>query len=83
MLVGILSIFIANRQINYFESHRQAIIFGPSVVVKVSPDSKSNSLFVIHEGLKVDVLSTNNDWIRIRLANGNEGWITYTDAKEI
>jgi uncharacterized protein YgiM (DUF1202 family) len=38
---------------------------------------------VLHDGTKVNVLDTNNGWIKIQLANGNEGWIQQSDIKEI
>ncbi|MDB4901800.1 MAG: Tetratricopeptide repeat protein [Mucilaginibacter sp.] len=81
--LGIVSIFIANIQIGYFNKHRQAIIFTSSVTVKSGAVERSASLFVIHEGTKVNILENNNGWMKIGLVNGNEGWIKMSDAKEI
>jgi tetratricopeptide (TPR) repeat protein len=78
-----LTFFIAGRQTSYFENHRQAIIFSNSVNVKNGPVDKSNTLFVIHDGTKVNVLDNSNDWMKIGLPNGNVGWIKVSDAKEI
>jgi SH3-like domain-containing protein len=38
---------------------------------------------VLHEGTKVNVLDKAKGWMRIKLANGNEGWLKITDVKEI
>jgi hypothetical protein len=81
--LGILTVFMANRQVSYFESHHQAIVFGNSVNVKSSPADKTNTLFIIHEGTKVNILDSSNSWLKISLANGNEGWIKPSDAREI
>jgi uncharacterized protein YgiM (DUF1202 family) len=81
--LGILAIFIAGRQLSYFENHRQAIVFSSSVNVKSGPGEQLHTLFVIHEGTKVNTLESNNGWEKIRLANGNEGWIKAADVKEI
>jgi tetratricopeptide (TPR) repeat protein len=78
-----LTIFMANRQVSYFNGHRQAIIFSSSVTIKNAPVERSGTLFVLHEGTKVNILENSNGWIKIRLANGNEGWIRMTDVKEI
>ena len=43
----------------------------------------STELFVIHEGLKVQVIGTLGDWYNVRLADGNEGWIAKTDLEKI
>ncbi|HEY5327746.1 MAG TPA: SH3 domain-containing protein [Mucilaginibacter sp.] len=81
--LGVLTIFIAGMQLNYFNGHRQAIIFSSSVTVKSGPVEKSGSLFVLHDGTKVNILDNSNGWIKIGLANGNEGWIKGSDVKEI
>ncbi|TZF81912.1 tetratricopeptide repeat protein [Pedobacter sp. BS3] len=83
LILGCLVIIITNRQAHYFETHREAIVFTPSVTVKSSPNADSGNLFVLHEGTKVQLLENFGDWMRIRLANGNEGWISRNDAKEI
>jgi tetratricopeptide (TPR) repeat protein len=82
-VMGLFTIFIANRQAAYFDGHKQAIVFSSSVTVKSGPGEKLNNLFVIHEGTKVNILGTDNDWVKISLANGNEGWIKAADEKEI
>jgi tetratricopeptide (TPR) repeat protein len=83
LFAGIYLIFVSNRQVNYFDDHRQAIIFSPSVDVKNGPVERSATEFVIHDGTKVDLLENNNDWVKIKLANGSEGWIRKDAAKEI
>ena len=76
-------IFIALMQVSYFNGHRQAIVFSSSVTVKSGPVEQSSSLFVIHDGTKVNVLENSNGWMKISLLNGNIGWIKMADAKEI
>ncbi|TWI96256.1 tetratricopeptide repeat protein [Mucilaginibacter frigoritolerans] len=80
---GLILIFMAGRQVSYFDSHKQAIVFTNSVTVKSGPVDKSSSLFVIHDGTKVNVEDYNNDWIKIKLINGNEGWIKASDVRGI
>ena len=83
IVAGLVFIFMANCQVNYFNNHHQAIIFSTSVTVKSTPDNNAKPLFVIHEGTKVDVIEKTNDWIEIELPNGNAGWISGSDVKEI
>lgn len=83
IVLGVSSIFVANRQNNYFDNHHQAIIFGATVNVKGSPADKAKPLFVIHEGTLVGVEDEKDGWLRIKLLNGNEGWIVASDAREI
>jgi tetratricopeptide (TPR) repeat protein len=78
-----VAFFVAGRQTSYFQGHRQAIIFTSSVNVKNSPAEKSTTLFVVHDGTKVNVLDNSPGWMEIGLPNGNEGWIKTSDAREI
>jgi tetratricopeptide (TPR) repeat protein len=82
-VLGAFTIFTAGMQVSYFSGHKEAIIFNPSVTVKSGPVDKAGALFVIHDGTKVNVLDDSNGWLKIKLANGSEGWIKAGDAKEI
>jgi tetratricopeptide (TPR) repeat protein len=81
--LGLVTIFMGNRQAAYFDNHKQALIFSGSVTVKSTPAAAAKTLFLLHEGTKVDVLETNAGKIRIKLANGTEGWIGAGDVREI
>ncbi|MFI5139503.1 MAG: tetratricopeptide repeat protein [Sphingobacteriales bacterium] len=81
--LGVFTVFVAGMQLNYFSAHRQAIIFSSSVTVKNGPVEKSGNVFVLHDGTKVNILDTSNGWMKIRIGNGNEGWINASDVKDI
>lgn len=53
---------------------RNGIIFEPAVVVKSSPDNASVDLFVLHEGTKVEIQDKLDNWVKIKIVNGNIGW---------
>ena len=61
----------------------EAIVFAPSVTVKSEPNLKSTDQFVLHEGVKVTIIQNDNDWMRIRLSDGNSGWIPLQAAEKI
>jgi len=82
-LVGIVFIFMGNRQSAYFETHKQAIVFGSSVTVKSTPNDGGKTLFLIHAGTKVNVTGSSNNQIKISLGNGSTGWIAASEVKEI
>ncbi|HEY4787847.1 MAG TPA: tetratricopeptide repeat protein [Bacteroidales bacterium] len=69
-------------------ANNTAIIFTPTVTVRSTPAESGNSLFVLHEGVKVDILAEMSDlnkveWCEIRIADGNRGWIKKTDLERI
>lgn len=59
-----------------------AILTTNTVAAKQSPNDSSNDLFVIHEGLKVAVMSQFGDWVEVKLYDGKVGWLP-KDALEI
>lgn len=65
------------------EKDRSAIIFAESVQVKNEPALRSNTIFTIHEGTKVQIIDEDDDWYRIELADGKDGWMLKSDLKEL
>lgn len=53
-----------------------AIIFEREVVVTSEPNERSEKVFALHEGTKVNVLESLQDWTKIRIADGQTGWIS-------
>jgi tetratricopeptide (TPR) repeat protein len=75
ILICILS-FVGTFQQRQIESNQQlAIVFSQSVSVKSAPDAQSTDLFVIHDGVKVELLDSVGEWKKIRLADGKIGWL--------
>ncbi len=64
-------------------THNTAIVMSSTVTVKSSPDENGTDLFVIHEGTKVWVLDQLGDWLRIKIADGNNGWLKTSDVERI
>ena len=58
------------------QSVNAGIVFAQSIAVKSAPDAQSTELFVLHEGVKVEVLDAVGEWRKIRLADGKVGWLT-------
>lgn len=52
-----------------------AIIFAKEAPIKSEPNSRSEQVFLLHSGTKVQVLETLDDWKQIRLADGKTGWV--------
>jgi tetratricopeptide (TPR) repeat protein len=78
-----LSFSLAQTRNNIQSNSNEAIVFAPSSYIKSSPSDKSIDLFILHEGTKVKILDAVGDWRKIRLANGEEGWILGKDVKVI
>lgn len=65
----------ASRQKQKIVNRDQAIVFCPRVTVKSSPSESGTDLFLIYEGLKLDITDSLGNWTEIKLLDGNEGWL--------
>ena len=83
LISSTLTYIFAWNQSAHFNTQKEAVVFSESVYIKSSPDEKSSSLFMLHSGTKVQILDELKDWKKVRIANGNEGWIGSADVKGI
>ena len=83
LAISIFSFNFAARQKKRMTEHRFAIITQPSVTVKSSPAESGTDLFLIHEGLKVEIRDSLGTWKEIRLADGNQGWLLESSLEKI
>ena len=58
-----------------FNRHNKAVVTEPMIVVKGSPETSSIDKLVLHEGTELDIEETLGDWHKIRIADGNTGWV--------
>ena len=73
--------------INTYEKNhleKYAIIFSTKIEIKVDPNERSENLLTLHLGTKVRIIDNFNDeWLKIKLVNGQEGWIKNNQIKII
>ena len=70
-----LSLVFGVQQNQIEKSENMGIIFSSSVNVKSSPDLNGTDLFILHEGVKVEILDRVEKWRKIKLADGKIGWL--------
>ncbi|MDP1678491.1 MAG: tetratricopeptide repeat protein [Bacteroidota bacterium] len=80
LVVGIANFLVQS----YRQSNSEfAIVMTDVANIKSAPDSKGNDLFVIHRGIKVQLLDSVNKWKKIRLVDGKVGWIPEGEVETI
>ena len=77
---GILIFFMISFLITYSIEEKEkntnfAILFSNQKDIWSEPNQQAELLFSLHEGTKVEVLDILENWKKIRIANGSEGWI--------
>ncbi|TBW27060.1 SH3 domain-containing protein [Gramella sp. KN1008] len=83
LLICIISVIFAFQQRSYIEDNQYAIIFSEEAEVREEPNLRGDSSFELHEGTKARVLEDYQEWSRIELANGAQGWIKTDDLRKL
>ncbi len=74
-VILIISFTLAWQQHNLLKRHDTAILVCPRTTVKSAPAATGTDLFMIHEGLKVEITDSLDLWKEIRISDGNKGWM--------
>ena len=72
---------ITFNQYSLDKNTKEAIVFSEEVIVKNAPTLNSNDVFMLHEGAKVYVLDSVDNWKKIKLADGKIGWLLANEIK--
>ena len=79
-LLGFLLGFAKNYHDHNFQ---EAIVLVKKTGLKEGADDSSPEFLSLHEGTKVELLDRIGDWLKVRLADGDEGWLNETDLEII
>lgn len=60
-----------------------AILMSKEVVLRSAPDPESKAILNLHEGTKVNLKDQIGEWYKVRLANGEIGWLATNELEKI
>ena len=83
LLISVLCLIFAFQTESYKTNTQFAIIYSSEVAIQSEPNLRSETLFKLHEGTKVQVLDIVDDWKKIKLTDGKIGWMPKKELKEI
>ena len=83
MLLLIVSVAAAIFEKNQYKNDQPAVVFSEVVSVKSEPKNSATDAFVLHEGTKVYVIESLDNWDKIQLTDGTEGWIENSAIKRL
>lgn len=81
LFVAFFSLAMSFQKESLNNKNNPAIIFAQESRVKTDPNPASEEVFRLHEGTKVQVLESYDDWRKIQLSDNSIGWIPSTDIK--
>lgn len=82
-LLCICTLFIAANQKEKLSNRNTAIILSPTVEIRSVPAQSGTVVFLLHEGCKLTIKSTLQEWVEIQLADGKVGWMLASDLERI
>lgn len=84
LVVTVLANVFASQQKSFLTERNDAIILSPSVTVRSTPSESGTSLFILHEGRKVEIKDNSmREWKEIRLEDGKVGWVPASSVEVI
>lgn len=83
LVCSLLSVLVSSFEKNQMEVDNPAIVFSEKASVKGEPKTSSSNVQIIHEGTKVYILDSVDDYYKIELLNGTIGWILKSDVKPL
>lgn len=83
LFIFVITLISAIARNNYDKNYQFAIVMSPSAIVKSEPNESSTNMFLIHEGLKVQLLESDNNWTEIKMPDGNVGWLKNEDIVRV
>lgn len=84
LIIVILANVFATNQKDRLLNRDSAIVMNPSVTVRSTPNESGTSLFILHEGSKVNIKDDSmKEWKEIRLEDGKVGWVPASSIEVI
>lgn len=75
LIISVGSYYLASKSKELVVNSNGAIVMSATVTVKGSPRDKGTDLFIIHEGTKVSIVNSLDEWYEIKLSDGKQGWL--------
>ena len=84
LILLFISLSLLFKKDNFDKSTHPAIVFAKETEVRAEPNLRSETSFTLHEGTKVLVIEDyNSDWSKIKLLNGETGWMASSELKAL
>lgn len=82
-VVSLLANIMVYRSYGFTHDTSEAIIMAPIITVKSAPDSSSQDIVVVHEGLKVKLLQSVSGFAEVQLPDGMIGWVPMYEVERV
>lgn len=80
---SIASVVFAYNQRASLLNTRYGIVFSEEAPVRSEPNLRGDASFVLHEGTKAEILENFQEWYKIEIADGKQGWTKKENLKKL
>jgi tetratricopeptide (TPR) repeat protein len=74
---------LAFSKLSYEQNTNTGIVMEEAVRLRSAPDDSGKEIMLLPEGLKANLLDRIEEWVKVRLPNGEEGWLEAKAFEEI
>lgn len=75
LVLSLLPFSLAWSHKRWHQANKAAVVIQEVLSLRAAPDAKAEEVLELHSGTKVKVLDELGDWHKVRLSNGEEGWL--------
>lgn len=75
LILSFLPFYLAIDSVNFEKNNNLAVIMANEVDLRSAPDEVSNLILTLHEGTSVELLDQIGEWYKVKLLNGEKGWL--------
>lgn len=83
IVMSLLFLALARSQSAQEQDSNAAIIMNVETALRSGPDSDSQEILKLHEGTKVILLDQIGEWYKVKIANGEQGWLEKSIMEKI
>lgn len=83
LVLSVLFVLLAGYRQAELARTDQAVLLAPEMSPRIAPDAGAETSFTVHAGLRVRILDRFENWIKVQLPDGREGWLPQTEVGEI
>jgi tetratricopeptide (TPR) repeat protein len=83
IFVVMIVISAATFEKSHYDNEKPAIIFAEKTEIRSKPQKGSSVVVVLHEGAKVFVEEKIDNWKKVQLTDGTDGWIDSSAIREV
>lgn len=83
LLLGIGATAMGFTKKSFQENNEFSIVLADQIEIKSEPNTRSSEVFTLHAGTKVEVLEQHQEWSKIVIGSGAQGWVQQDQLKDL